>query len=129
MTLEEKQQEFVDMFNDLGEWHDKFDYLILLSDEQQPMPAHMVIPENKIQGCVSQTYFCCTYLNDVAHIYGQSNACIPSGLIAVVKELFQGYTRQEIHDTVIKFHTDTELLQHLSPARSGALLQILSRII
>ena len=128
MSLLDKQQEFIDLFNDLGEWNDKFDYLIHLSDELQVMPANMVVPENKIQGCTSQTYFCCTYLNDLAHIYGQSNAAIPSGIITVVKELFQGATRTEIQQAVINFHTETQLLAHLTPARAGALEQMILRL-
>ena len=129
MNLTQKQQDFTDLFNSLGEWPNRFNYLMALADELPPMPAHMVIPENKIAGCISQTYFCCTYIDEVAHIYGKSNACIPAGLISVIKEIFQGCTRQDIYDTVINFHFQTDLIHHLTPARAGALTQMLYRLL
>jgi len=125
MNLADRQSDFVSLLNGLGEWPNRFTYLMSLSDELNPMPEHMVVPANKIAGCMSNTYFCCTYIDGVAHIYGRSNSCIPAGLIQVVKEIFQGATRDEIYDTLIDFHFRTDLIHHLTPARYGALLQML----
>ena len=129
MTLQEKQQEFIDLFNELGEWPNRFNYLIALADELTSMPAHLIMPETKIQNCVSQTYFACTYIDGKAHIYGKSNAAIPAGIIKVMHELFNGRYRSEIHETLINFHTETKLIEHLTPARAGALAQMIERIL
>lgn len=129
MTLAEKQQEFIDLFNELGEWPNRFTYLMAIGDEMQPMPAHLVMPENKISGCMSNSYFCCTYIDNVAHIYGQSNASIPSGIIAVIHDIFNGCSRDEIRATIINFHTETKLIESLTPARAGALEQMITKIL
>ena len=127
-SLEQKQCEFVSIFNDLDEWADKFNYLIALGDELPPMPGHLRTPQNQITGCQSRTYFSATYTNDVLHIYGCSNAAIPAGLITVMRELFQGSTKLEIQQSVIDFHTRTGLIAKLSHTRADALLQMIARL-
>lgn len=129
MTLQQRQEDFISVFNDLFDWKDRFDYLVLIGDELPPMPGHLRVPVNCLQGCISQTYFSASYVNDRLQIEGYSNAAIPAGIIAVIREIFQGCTRQELYDCKIDFHFRTDLIHHLTPARSGILLQMLYKII
>lgn len=121
-----KQQEFINLFNSLDNWQEKFNYLIALGDELQPMPQHLRTTENLIKGCQSRTYFCATFTNDVLHIYGDSNAAIPAGLVAVMHHLFNGCTKEELPE--IDFHVKTDLIKQLSLTRADGLLQMIDRL-
>lgn len=132
MTLKEKIQQFTEDFNQMEGWDAKFDYIILLSNEITDVPGELFLPVNRIEGCISRTYFMCKYVNGRACIEGYSNAAIPAGITAIMKQIFEGYTREEIrevlHTPELRFWETTGLLNHLTPARYGAVLQMKDRL-
>ncbi len=127
-NLETRQQQFVDDLNTFDAWNDKFNYLISIGEELKPMPAHLMIPENLVLGCVSKTYFNCHLVGNIIRVYGWSNACTVSGIIAALVTIFDGLTVDELQGATINFHITSELLFHLTPSRHDALLQMINRI-
>lgn len=127
MTLQDKQNGFIDMFNSLGSWQERFQYLIDSGCELPEMPEHIKVPATRITSCSSKTFFYPSFHEGVLNIQGWSNSAIPSGLIAIIKEIFAGSTKQELLTIEINFHTETKLLENLTGLRAAGLLEMIER--
>lgn len=128
MTLKERQSEFVELFNGLVSWQERFQYLIDLGDELPEMPEHQRSAHTRIE-CRSQTFFCASVSDGIIYIAGWSNAAIPSGLIALLRQLFDGCHIDEVHHTAIDFHTQTRLIDNMTEQRKSALNEMINRIL
>ena len=54
MTIEEIQQEVIEEFEGFDDWMDKYQMLIDLGSEQEPLPEKYKIESNLIDGCQSR---------------------------------------------------------------------------
>ncbi|MBQ6732336.1 MAG: SufE family protein [Paludibacteraceae bacterium] len=124
--LKERQDEFVANLSQLGEWADKFTYLIETGDALPEMPKQMKVPQNLIYGCTSRTYFRALPAGGVLRIYGWSNSPVMCGILEAVRSIFDGLAIDP--EDEVYFHTASGLIDHLTPQRRGALVQIINRI-
>jgi cysteine desulfuration protein SufE len=129
MTLEEKQNEFVELFNLLGSWQERFQYLIEIGYELPDMPEHLKTKETLIYPCHSRTYFHVSVWEGIIYIQGWSNATIPSGMIMMLKNIFEGVSLEELRDTDINFHIKTNLIHNITGQRRAALYEMINRIL
>lgn len=128
MTLEERQMEYVEMFNSLDNWKEKFQYLIDSGEMLPDLPEHLRIETNRIRGCVSRTFFLATAPAGEILIQGWSNTATPSGLIAIIKDIFDGYSPEELRRTPVDFHIRTGLIDNLTEQRKAGLLEMISKL-
>ena len=56
MTIEERQQEVIEEFEGFDDWMDKYQYLIDLGSDQQPLPSEYKTESNLIDGCQSRVW-------------------------------------------------------------------------
>ncbi len=97
-------EELADTFELLGDWEERYRYLIDLGRKLPPMPDSDHTDANKVRGCMSQVW-----LTHKVHpgppltleFHGDSDAHIVKGLIAVLLMLCSGKTPQQILDTDI----------------------------
>lgn len=129
MSLKEKQSEFVELFDLLGSWLDRFQYLIDRGRELPEMPENLRNASTKISSCISQTFFLPTAPNGIIQIQGWSNADVPSGLIAILKDIFEGSTVDELRSTPIDFLQTSGLLQNMTANRQASVLEMVNRVI
>lgn len=129
MTLQERQSEFINMFGLLGSWQEKFQYLIEIGTELPEMPEQLKTRKNLISPCASRTFFHVSAPEGKIHIEGWSNASIPSGIIMMLKNIFEGCTPEDIRETEINFHIKTDLKYNLTVQRRTALDEMIDRIL
>jgi cysteine desulfuration protein SufE len=129
MTLQERQDEFIELFGSLGTWQERFQYLIELGAELPEMPEHLRMPATQIMSCASRTFFLPSVAEGNIFIQGWSNASIPSGLIAVMRELFEGCPVGDLQKTEIDFHLKTDLINNLTEQRKAGLLEMIDRVV
>lgn len=129
MILKQRQYEFVELFNSLGSWQERFQYLIEIGYELPEMPEHLKTPSMLIKSCLSSTFFHVSAPGGKIHIEGWSNAAIPSGLIMMLKNIFEGSTLEEIKETDISFLMQTNLRDNLTGQRKAALDEMINRIL
>ncbi|MDR1544436.1 MAG: SufE family protein [Prevotellaceae bacterium] len=129
MTFKQKQDNFVENLTALGDWQERFNYIMELGSDLPEITAQRLTPENLIEGCKSRTYMR-VFLdeNGKISIQGKSNSPVPVGLIAACAEVFCGLSPAEIAGEEIFFQTQSELLQHLSITRQNALCKMIKRI-
>ncbi|MEH2921395.1 cysteine desulfuration protein SufE [Samsonia erythrinae] len=113
-----------------NDWEEKYLYIIELGERLAPLPEEWRKPENLISGCQSQVWIVTQRgEHGVVALYGDSDAAIVKGLIAVVFSLYQGLTAQEMVELDVRPFFDTlALSQHLTPSRTQGLEAMLRAI-
>ncbi len=128
MQLSDRQQEIIDEFQFFDSWMDKYQYLIDLGHELEPLTEGEKNENNLVRGCQSQVWMVVD--GDAANvtIRANSDAAIVSGLIALVVRLYSKASAEEIIKTEPEFVEALGLSQHLSPTRANGLASMLQRL-
>lgn len=128
MTINELQQEVVEEFADITDWMDKYQMLIDLGNEMEPLDEKYKTENNLIDGCQSRVWIQADYKDGLLLFSAESDALIVKGLIALLLRVFSGHTPQEILDADLFFIDEIGLKEHLSPTRSNGLLAMVNQI-
>lgn len=117
-------------FELLGDWEERYRYVIDLGRELAPLSDAERSEANKVRGCASQVWLVTEPQPDgTIRFRGDSDAHIVSGLIAVLLRLFSGRTASEIAAYDIKAAFDRlGLAEALSTQRSNGLASMAARI-
>ena len=128
MQLSDRQQEIIDEFQFFDSWMDKYQYLIDLGHELEPLTEEEKNENNLVRGCQSQVWMVVD--GDAANvtIRANSDAAIVSGLIALVVRLYSKASAEEVIKTEPEFVEALGLSQHLSPTRANGLASMLQRL-
>jgi cysteine desulfuration protein SufE len=102
----------------------RYEQLIWYAKKLPEMPESAKLPENKVQGCVSQVYIT-SQLNDGKVVYqGDSDSQLVKGLVAFLIEGLNGLTPEEILQLTPDFIQDTGLNMSLTPSRANGFYNI-----
>jgi cysteine desulfuration protein SufE len=91
--------ELVESFAMLGEWEERYRYLIELGRKLPPMPEAGKTDASKVRGCMSQVWLASRVDPGPParlEFTGDSDAHIVKGLIALLFKLYSGRTPREI---------------------------------
>ena len=125
---EQVQQAIVDDFAFLGDWTERYQYLIDLGRKLPPFPEELKTEQYKVSGCQSQVWLVADGDARALTFRAISDSAIVSGLIALLLRVYSGRSAAEILDTPPRFIEAIGLAQHLSPTRSNGLAAMLKRI-
>ena len=130
MHINELQDEIIEEFEDLTDWMDRYQLLIDLGSELEPLDDKYKTEGNLINGCQSRVWIQADYDDTDGCLYftADSDALIVKGLIALLIRVFNGHTPQEILDCELYFIDRIGLSDHLSPTRSNGLLAMVKQI-
>ena len=128
MTINEIQDEIIDEFSGLDDWMDKYQLLIDLGNEQEPLDEKYKIESNLIDGCQSRVWLQADYVDGKINFSAESDALIVKGIVALRIRVLSGHTPQEILDADLYFIEEIGLKEHLSPTRSNGLLAMVKQM-
>lgn len=125
-------QSIIDEFDLLGDWEERYRYLIDLGKALPPLQPDEMTEANRVKGCTSQVWL-------LSHVEpgpkprlifrAQSDAHIVRGLAALLVRLYSGRTSEEILSVDARTVIDQiGLAEHLSPQRSNGLNSMIARI-
>ncbi len=127
-TINELQDEVIEEFGDFDDWMDKYQLLIDLGGEQEPLPERYKTDQNLIDGCQSRVWLQADYAGGILTFRAESDALIVKGIVALLVRVLGGHTPQEILDADLYFIDRIGLKEHLSPTRSNGLLAMLKQM-
>jgi cysteine desulfuration protein SufE len=107
---------------------DKYQMLIDLGNELEPLDAKYKTEQNLIDGCQSRVWVQCDHVDGKLVFTADSDALITKGIIALLIRVLSGHTPQEILDSDLYFIERIGLKDHLSPTRSNGLLSMVKQI-
>ena len=119
MTINELQDKVVEEFSELTDWMDKYQMLIELGNELEPLDKKYKTEKNIIDGCQSRVWLQCDIVDGQLVFTADSDALITKGIIALLIRVISNHTPQEIIDAEFYFIDRIGLRQHLSPTRSN----------
>ena len=128
MTINEIQDEIIDEFSGLDDWMDKYQLLIDIGNEQEPLDEKYKIESNLIDGCQSRVWLQADYVDGKINFTAESDALIVKGIVALLIRVLSGHTPQEILDADLYFIEKIGLKEHLSPTRSNGLLAMVKQM-
>ena len=136
-TINEIQDEIIEEFTGLDDWMDKYQLLIDLGNEQEPLPEQYKTEQNLIDGCQSRVWLQADYVDaqdggngssKVIMFSAESDALIVKGIVSLLIRVLSGHTPQEILDADLYFIDRIGLKEHLSPSRSNGLLAMVRQM-
>ena len=127
-TIKELQDEVIEEFSDFDDWMDKYQLLIDLGNEQEPLAPEYKNDQNLIDGCQSRVWLQADLVDGKVEFQAESDALIVKGIIALLIKVVSGHTPDEILDNELYFIEAIGLKDHLSPTRSNGLLAMVKKM-
>jgi cysteine desulfuration protein SufE len=116
---------------------DRYQLLIDLGNEQEPLDEKYKTEQNLIDGCQSRVWLQADYVGmeneegqvrNVIHFQAESDALIVKGIVSLLIRVLSDSTPQEILDADLYFIDEIGLREHLSPTRSNGLLAMIKQM-
>lgn len=126
--INEIQDEIIEEFSGFDDWMDKYQLLIDLGNEQEPLDEKYKTESNLIDGCQSRVWLQADYHDGIIDFTAESDALIVKGIVALLIRVLSGHTPQEILDAELYFIDQIGLKEHLSPTRSNGLLAMVKQM-
>ena len=127
-NIMDEQLEIIDTFDMFDDWLEKYQYIIDLGKQLEPMDDALKVDENILHGCQSQVWLVHEEKGGKLYFQANSDAAIVSGLIHLVLTIYSGQTPQKIVDTEPDFIEMIGLSSHLSSTRSNGLNAMIEKI-
>ena len=128
LTINEIQDEIIEEFSGLDDWMDRYQLLIDMGGETEPLPDSDKVEQNLIDGCQSRVWLVCDEKEGRLYFRAESDALIVKGIVTLLIRVFSGHTPDEILDADLYFIEKIGLREHLSPTRSNGLLAMLKQM-
>lgn len=129
MTINEIQDEIIEEFSGFDDWMDKYQLLIDLGNEQEPLEEKYKTEQNLIDGCQSRVWLQADMEDDgTLYFKAESDALIVKGIVALLIRVLSGHTPREILDADLYFIEEIGLKEHLSPTRSNGLVAMVKQM-
>lgn len=128
MSVSEEQNKIIEEFAELEEWEDKYSLLIKMGKELGELDPKIKIEKNKISGCQSQVWMHAKLDDNKMVIYGDSDAMIVKGLVAMLIKVYSNQKPEEILSSPPEFLNKIGIDKHLSPTRKNGLGAMLKQI-
>ena len=128
MTINEIQDEIIEEFSGFDDWMDKYQLLIDLGNEQEPLEDQYKKEQNLIDGCQSRVWLVADFSDCKICFRAESDALIVKGIVALLIRVLSGHTPQEILDADLYFIEEIGLKEHLSPTRSNGLVAMVKQM-
>ncbi|CDB10066.1 fe-S metabolism associated domain protein [Bacteroides sp. CAG:633] len=128
MTINEMQDEVIAEFSDFDDWMDRYQLLIDLGNEQQPLDEKYKTDQNLIEGCQSRVWLQADEQDGKIIFQAESDALIVKGIIALLIKVLSSHTPDEILEADLYFIPQIGLQEHLSPTRSNGLLAMVKQM-
>ena len=124
--------DIIDTFDLLGDWYQRYQYLVELGARMAPMSAEDKVEANRVKECMS-TVHTAVHLRDdpdgTLAFTGDCDTAIIKGVVAILVGLLSGKTAAEIEAMdVDALFQGLRLEEHLSPNRHVGVYAIVGKM-
>jgi cysteine desulfuration protein SufE len=127
-AINDLQEEIIDEFALYDDWMEKYNYLIELSKDLQPLDVKYKSGENLIKGCQSRVWLNGELIDGKVVFTADSDAIITKGIIALLIRVLSDRTPDEILNAELYFIDRIGLKENLSPTRANGLVSMLKQM-
>jgi cysteine desulfuration protein SufE len=127
-SIQEEQEAIIKELEIFDDWMDRYEYLIELSKDLEPLDPKYKTGEYLIHGCQSRVWLMAE-MNDGNVVYrAETDALITKGIVSLLIRVLSGQKPEDIIQADLYFIDKTGLRQNLSPTRSNGLLSMLKQM-
>jgi len=106
----------------------KYEFILWLGKKLKKLDRQFLVPENKVNGCVSEVFVKASIKEGKLFWEGYSDALITKGLLAFLIDGLSDLTPIEVININKNFIEETGLKASLTPSRSNGFLNILLKM-
>jgi len=128
MSIIDTQKEIIEEFAGLGEWMERYNYLIDLGKNLPMIGQAFRNDEYLIRGCQSRVWLNADLTEGKILFTADSDAIITKGIAALMIRVFTGHTPDEILNADLGFIDEIGLKEHLSPTRSNGMVAMINQM-
>lgn len=118
----------IQSFSQYSDWESRYKHLISMGKELEAFPEEQRKDENKVKGCQSQVWLHSEVRDGKVHFWGDSDASIVKGIVALLLQIYSDRTPAEILAIKQDFLEPIGLKQHLSMSRANGLSAMMKQI-
>lgn len=127
--IQERILNIVAEFKGFNDWEERYKHLINLGKNLPEMDNQFKIESNLVKGCQSQVWLHAEVDDGgTIHFFGDSDASIVKGIVALLVRVYSGSTPDEILSTKPTFLESIGLKEHLSMSRANGLNSMIKQI-
>ena len=126
--IQELQDAIVKEFMLFDDWLDRYEYLIELSKDLEPLDQKYKTNEYLITGCQSRVWLMAEMQNGKVIYTAETDAIITKGIISLLIRVLSDQKPEDIVNTDLYFIDRIGLRQNLSSTRSNGLLSMVKQM-
>ena len=128
-VIDERQASIVKEFAMFGDWMEKYEHIISLGKELDPLAPEDKVDENLIKGCQSRVWLAVKRGDEGQVVFtADSDAIITKGLVALMVRVLSEAPASDIASANLSFLDEIGLHSHLSPTRSNGLQSMVKQM-
>lgn len=128
MTLAAKRAQLLAELEPFGDHHERFQYIIDRAKTAPSLEPALKLDAFLVEGCTSNLWLVPSVDHGVCRFRCDADSLITKGIAALVCELYDGASPQEVADTDANFLAEVGVTQHLSPNRRNGLANLVGKI-
>ena len=128
MTIQKKQDRIIREFKALGDWPERYKYIINLGQKLDSLDDEYKTDDNLVRGCQSQVWLHTELDDDKVIFKADSDAAITKGLVALMVRFYSNETPDDILSNNPDFIKQIGMQEHLSPTRSNGLASMIKQM-
>lgn len=128
MTIKEKQEDIIKLFEQAVDWEDKYRLIIDLGKQMPILDKQFKTEKYKLSGCQSQVWINAKYEDGKIFFEADSDAAIVKGLVAILIKVYSESKSDEILANPPTFLQQIGIDKHLSPTRKNGLSAMMKQI-
>lgn len=128
MSINEAQDELIEEFEAFDDWMERYQLIVDYGKTLEPMAEEDMNDRNLIDGCQSKVWFTSQLKDGKVFYTGYSDAILVKGMVAMLLQVLNGHTPDEIVKADLYFLDAIQLREHLSPTRSNGLAAMLKQM-
>ena len=110
--------EIVDDFELLGDWDQRYQYLVEMGEQLPAMPDALKTEDNRVKACMSKVWIRPYMDNGKIKFHGDCDTSVIKGVLALLISLCDGKSAQQIQQLDMdEIFERLNLAEHLSPNR------------
>ena len=112
--------------NSLGDWEEKYEFLITLGKKLPPMPPDLKTSQYKVTSCTSDTWVHISFINNEVEIKADSASQIVKGVLYVLAAICYKRTPQDCAKiNAVEMLNSLGLLSNISASRYNGIQNII----
>lgn len=128
MDIKETEERIVREFELLGDWQERYKYIIKLGDKLKPLSGEHKVEDNLVKGCQSQVWLTAEMDGDKIIFNADSDAAITKGLVSLMIRFYSEREPDVILNTPPAFIDRIGMANHLSPTRANGLASMVKQM-